>query len=225
MVRAGRLNLPFGTRIPEHTMWVRRETRTDRESSQQHGVAVVYDGDLVRGELMAILGNYQIGPDQLRERGYSSYVEIRAADFVYVGTSSLVTHAGADYQTLEEDVTREAHGVFARAKLIQPLVVLAEGNALVRSRRDLGYVGFLQFDLELIQGLHAGATGEILDRGYQDTGDPFNTIRREPGFGQPALGGWLTVDWFFLPQLEARLDAVARQEEPLTILAQFHALL
>src|SRR5690606_21493049 len=39
VLRAGRLNLPFGVRIPEHTMWVREATRTDRESDQQHGLA------------------------------------------------------------------------------------------------------------------------------------------------------------------------------------------
>jgi hypothetical protein len=206
-------------------MWVRSETRTDRESSQQHGLALHYDGDVVRGELMGILGNYQLGPDQLRERGYSGYAEFRAAPIVYLGASSLIAHAGADYQSLEEDVTRQAHGVFARANPIGPLVVLAEGNVLLRSRRDLGYVGFAQADLELIQGLHFAVTGEILDRGYQDTGDPFDTIRRERGFGRSALGGWLTVDWFFLPQLELRVDAVARQQEPLTLLAQFHAYL
>ncbi|MEO6601359.1 MAG: hypothetical protein ABIQ16_15885, partial [Polyangiaceae bacterium] len=38
-LRAGHMNLPFGVRIPEHTMWVRQSTRTDRESAQQDGVA------------------------------------------------------------------------------------------------------------------------------------------------------------------------------------------
>src|SRR5688572_26596730 len=37
MLRLGRINLPFGVRIPEHTMWARAETNTDRESDQQHG--------------------------------------------------------------------------------------------------------------------------------------------------------------------------------------------
>ncbi|HXS17445.1 MAG TPA: hypothetical protein VN764_09655, partial [Polyangiaceae bacterium] len=42
VLRGGRLNLPFGVRIPEHTMWVRDATRTDRESHQQDGVALAY---------------------------------------------------------------------------------------------------------------------------------------------------------------------------------------
>lgn len=224
-LRAGRLELPFGVRIPEHTMWVRRETRTDRESSQEHGLSVSYDAECWRGELMAIAGNYQMGPDQLRERGYSGYAELRASEMAAVGASSLVLHAGADFQTLEEDVTRQVHGLFARAALFESLSVFAEGDVLLRSRRDLGYVGFLQFDLEFIQGLHALGTAEILDRGYQDTGDPYDTIRIEPGFGHPALGGWLSLDWFFFHQLEARFDTVARQQEPLTFLAQLHVLL
>ena len=74
-VRAGRLNLPFGVRIPEHTMWVRQSTNTDRESSQEHGVAFAYIDEKLRGELMGIAGNYQVNPDKYRNRGYSGYLE------------------------------------------------------------------------------------------------------------------------------------------------------
>lgn len=224
-LRAGRLEMPFGLRIPEHTMWVRDVTRTDRESSQQHGVALAYARGRLRGEVMAILGNYQLHPDQLRERGYSAYVELRAVDGVDLGLSSLVTHAGADFQSLETSVTREAHGVFLRIVPWSPLIVLAEADALLRSHHNFGYVGFTQVDYEIVQGLHLAATGEILDTGYRDTGDPYNTAPLAPGFGRPRFGGWLTVDWFFLPQLEARFDTVARQRDPLTFLAQLHVLL
>jgi hypothetical protein len=223
--RAGRIEMPFGVRIPEHTMWVRDATRTDRESAQQHGISLAYNGELVRGEAMAILGNYQLHPDRLRERGYSGYAEVRMTDWAFAGLSSLVTHAQTDFQSLENGATRQAHGVFARVAPVRKLVVLAEADALIRSRHDLGYVGFVQLDFELVQGLHLGSTGEILDAGYRGTGDPFNTIRREPGFGRPRYGGWLTVDWFFLPQLEARFDAVVRQNSPLTLLAQLHLYL
>ncbi|HTV17408.1 MAG TPA: hypothetical protein VMG12_02020, partial [Polyangiaceae bacterium] len=61
MVRAGRINLPFGIRGPEHTAWVRSETLTDRESDQLHGVSAVYSGGALRGEVMAALGNLQVG--------------------------------------------------------------------------------------------------------------------------------------------------------------------
>src|ERR1051325_5467363 len=67
LVRAGRLNLPFGIRMPEHTMWVRNATSTSRESQQQWGVALDYSAGRVRGEVMGIAGNYQIRPDKFRE--------------------------------------------------------------------------------------------------------------------------------------------------------------
>ncbi len=96
-------------------MWVRAATRTDRESDQQHGVAFAYNGDVFRGELMGIAGNYQINPDRFRERGYSGYLEWMLADQAAVGVSSLVTYARADQSTLETAGTlRQAHGLFAR---------------------------------------------------------------------------------------------------------------
>jgi nicotinamide mononucleotide transporter PnuC len=36
---------------------------------QQHGVAVAYSGERVRGEILGIAGNYQIQPDDYRQRG------------------------------------------------------------------------------------------------------------------------------------------------------------
>lgn len=226
--RVGRINLPFGIRIPEHTMWVREATRTDRESDQQHGVALAYNGALFRGELMAIAGNFQVNPDKYRERGYSVYVETLVTEPFATGVSSLLTRADEDIQTLDaETTTRGAHGVFTRITVAEPFVVFVEANALHRSRRELGYVGFVQLDYEVVQGLHLGATGEILDNGYSQLEDA-NTgldIARAPGFGEPRLGGWLTVDWFFLPHMEARIDAILRQEDDFTLLGQFHVYL
>ncbi len=207
-VRAGRINLPFGVRIPEHVMWVRSATLTDRESEQQHGVAFAYNGDVFRGEIMAIAGNYQLNPDRFRERGYSGYLEWMAADWAAVGASSLVTHAQADIVTLEDQPTlRQAHGLFARVAVVPQVVVLAEADALFKSRHDPGYAGFLQGDYEPVQGLHFDLTGEVLDQGY------------EPGIGQgkwygqglPRFGGWVSAFWFFLPHFEMRVDGVLRQ--------------
>ncbi len=226
LLRAGRIELPFGIRIPEHTMWVRDQTRTDRDSDQQHGVALAYNGDVLRGEIMAIAGNYQINPDRFRERGYSGYVEWIAVDRLAVGMSSLVSVAQADAATLENQQTvRQAHGLFARWAPVEPFVVLVEGDGLVKTRRELGYTGFLQLDWELIQGLHLGTTGEVLDAGYETHPASGTPLPRARGFGQPRFGGWLTADWFFLPHLEMRVDAVARQDDPFTLLAQFHAYL
>jgi len=226
-LRAGRINLPFGVRIPEHTMWVREATRTDRESDQQHGVALAYNGQVIRAEVMGIAGNYQVNPDAYRERGYSGYVEVYVGDGTALGVSSMWTTAKYDRLTLEEERTaRGAHGAFLRAKLSNPIVLLAEADALHTSRRELGYVGFVQLDVEAVQGLHLGGTGEALDTGYlKQQGVGGLDTPRVAGAGKPRWGGWLSVDWFFLPHLDLRVDAIARQQAKLALLAQLHAFL
>ena len=74
-IRAGRMNLPFGIRNVEHTLFTRSLTRTDSNQNQQHGAAVSYTSDTSRAELMLIAGNYQLHPDRFRERGYAGYFE------------------------------------------------------------------------------------------------------------------------------------------------------
>ncbi|MBX3182758.1 MAG: hypothetical protein KIT72_18805 [Polyangiaceae bacterium] len=212
LIRAGRLNLPFGVRVPEHVLWTREATQTDRESDQQHGLAVAFTTGALRGELMAIAGNYQVNPDDFRERGYSGFAEYFATPKLALGVSSLVTHAKADRLTnVAEETTRGAHGVFARAGVTRELVLLAELDLLHRSRRDLGYTGFIQADYELIQGLHLGATGELLSSGDEGR--------------DASLGGWLSVIWHFLPHLDMRVDGLLRQGAEAQILTQLHAYL
>ncbi|HEY4158266.1 MAG TPA: hypothetical protein VGM29_09220 [Polyangiaceae bacterium] len=221
-LRAGRLNLPFGIRIPEHTMWVRSATRTDRESSQEDGLALAFNGSVVRGEVMAIAGNYQINPDKFRERGYSLYVEYLVASRSAIGVSSEVTYANRDRIIVEQgSMLRQAHGLFARTAISDKTVLLAEADFLNRSFAAPGYVGFAQLDWEAVQGLHFMVTGEGLDNGY----DANQNVLHAPGNGQPMLGGWGTIDWFFLPHLEFRFDAVAQQQSHFTLLGQLHAFL
>jgi len=220
-LRAGHMNLPFGIRMPEHTMWVRQATLTDRESAQQDGVAFAYNGEKLRGEVMAILGNYQVNPDKYRQRGYSLYAEYLVGSQTGVGVSSMVTKAKKDRITLEEDPLRQAHGVYVRSALTEDLVLLAEADALFTSDHDAGYVGFAQADYEIIRGLHLMATGEVQDRGYdQLLGGP-----KTKGNGKPQFGVWGTVDWFFLPHCEFRADAYSRQQDDFTILGQLHVFL
>jgi hypothetical protein len=220
VLRAGRLNLPFGLRIPEHTLWVREATRTDRESDQQHGLSATYSGETWRGELMIVLGNYQIGPDRFRERGYSTFVELFAADEAFVGVSSLVTQALADVVTLEShDTVRQAHGVFGRVALAKTVVVLAEADILAKTRRELGYVGLLQVSVEPVRGLHLGVSGEVLDSG-RIVDQPVQS-----GSGTARVGGWASVEYYFLPQMELRLDAVRRTDDPFMLLTQLHVYL
>ncbi|HET9932198.1 MAG TPA: hypothetical protein VFQ35_15955 [Polyangiaceae bacterium] len=222
-IRAGRLNLPFGLRMSEHTMWVRDKTQTNRESQQQHGVALFMGFDKVRFEIMGIAGNLQANPDKFRERGYSGYVEFVVGDRATLGVNSLYTESKAD-PIYNEDLTtdRGAHGLFARAALGKALVVMGEADVLTRSRRELGYVGFLQLDAEVISGLHLLASGEVLDAGYPKNGGP-SRVARIAGQGKTGLGGWFGAQWFFLPHFDFRVDAIVRQDTQL--LGQLHIYL
>jgi hypothetical protein len=224
IIRAGRLNLPFGVRIPEHTNWIREQTRTDRESDQQWGLALAYAGEKFRGELMGIAGNYQINPDEFRERGYSLYLEYFTSPTAAIGVSSLITMAKRDRLSLEPDVLRQAHGPYLRATLAKPLVLLAEANLLSYSDTELGYVGFAQLDYEPVQGLHLIGTGEIYDNGYPEDGGASGAVR-SPGIGKPRYGGWASINWFFLTHFDARLDAIFRKDDPFTLLGQLHIYL
>ncbi|MEO7036146.1 MAG: hypothetical protein ABI548_19560 [Polyangiaceae bacterium] len=220
-LRGGHLNLPFGVRIPEHTMWVRQATRTDRESAQQDGVALAFNGENFRGEVMAIAGNYQVRPDKYRERGYSLYAEYLTSSRTAIGISSLVTSAQEDRVTLDPKVIRQAHGVFMRSAFNDQVTLLAEADGLFRTDHEAGYVGFAQLDYEITQGLHLMGTGEVLDQGY----DKVVGGVRGLGSGQPQLGAWGTVDWFCLPHVEFRVDLFSRQNDQTTILGQLHVFL
>jgi hypothetical protein len=222
--RAGRLNLPFGVRIPEHTLWVREDTRTDRESDQQDGLALAYNSDIAHAEGMAILGNYQVSPDEFRERGYSFYVEILAGSRAAFGVSSLYTYAKRDRLSFETNVARGAHGVSTRVAIGEPIALLGEMDLLTNSTLDLGYVGFLQGDYEIVQGLHGLLTGEVHDHGYPKNGETTNPpALKSPGIGQPEFGAWISAAWFFLPHMDLRVDAIVRGD--FTLLTQFHAFL
>lgn len=226
-VRAGRLNLPFGVRIPEHTMWVRQATNTDRESSQEHGLAVAYVGESLRGEIMGIAGNYQVNPDKYRNRGYSGYVEYATSSSVTLGVSSLFTITATDRATNANlKTSHQVHGLMARAGFGEKVALLAEADGIFTSRRDPGYVGFVQLDVEALQGVHVLATGEMLDQGYVKPAPGATTIApRALGEGKPKVGGWLSVNWFVYTHFDVRFDAIKRTGEDVTLLAQLHVYL
>jgi len=225
-VRVGRLNLPFGVRIPEHTMWVRQATNTDRESSQEHGVAIAYVGESLRGEVMGIAGNYQIHPDKFRDRGYSGYLEYATSSTATVGVSSMVTFSGTDPVTRAElKTTRQVHGAMARAGFGEKVALLAEVDGIFTTRREAGYVGFTQLDVEAIQGLHVLLTGEMLDQGYVTPVVGATNVARTAGEGKPKVGGWLSVAWFVYSHFDVRFDAIKRTAEDVSLLAQLHVYL
>ncbi len=192
LVRAGRIDLPYGIRSIEHTLFVRRRTRTDLNDTQEHGVALAYNGGLLRAEVMAIAGNYQISPDAYRERGYSGYAELAPIPKVAFGISSLVTHAKRDVFVYLPN-TRQAHGVFARWAPVTPLVVMGEADLVLQSATSAtGYATMLQADVEPTQGLHLIATGENMRVGGTNTGTSWS--------------GWLGAGWFFAPHADVRFD-------------------
>jgi hypothetical protein len=215
LLRLGRINLPFGIRTPEHTLWVRSETQTDRESDQQHGVAVQLSSGRVRAELMAVLGNFQRPGDALRERGYTGQFEVLVEPKLALGASSLLLVARRDPELDEGTVLRQAHGVTLRYSPLPVAVFLMEGDVLSKTGGSPGYVGMTTLDLEPLRGLHLAGTGEVLDRGKPPGGAGL-------GRGEPHFGGWLTLDWFFGPHLELRVDAVLRQSRGAMLQTQLH---
>jgi hypothetical protein len=193
------MQLPYGLRGNEHTMWIRQGPRTDINQGQQHGVAIGYFADGWRAELMGIAGNYQLSPDDYRERGYSLYAERALDDKVAVGVSSLMTYAKSDlFQRVP--LFRQAHGAFARWAPVTPLVLMAQGDALVATpdggTTQVGADGALIADVEPVQGLHFNIAGEVL-------------LQPRAGASTSA-GGWLSAVWYFLPKLDARIDYVMR---------------
>lgn len=220
LLRAGRLNIPFGVRMIEHTMWARSATRTDTNKSQQHGLALAYTGETWRGELMAILGNYQIHPDVYRERGYSGFLEYAATPHLAIGVSSLITHAGLDVAT-QRPMWRHAHGAFARWAPAKPLVLTAECNFVLYStpqHNAYGLASFLQADVEPTQGLHLIGTLELQDL--------------DVGAQGASLGAWAGAAWFFAPHADIRVDGLVQRvviqsqaATALSIVTQLHLFL
>ncbi len=219
MLRGGRMNLPFGLRVYEHTLWVRARTRSNINDQQQYGLSAIYQGDKLRAELMAVLGNFELRPDNFRERGYSGYVEGYLSPKWTVGASSLITYRALDPIT-NKQTFRQAHGIFGRyATPWEPLVLLSEWDYALESpryaKRTQGLVGFLQADLELTQGLHLIATGEASNVGLDTP--------------PVSLGAWLSTAWFFAPHADLRVDSIYQRlgstqgaTDSLTLLIQGH---
>lgn len=212
LIRAGRMNLPFGLPMPNHILWVRSETDTDRESDQQLGLQASYEGDWFRASLMGIAGNIQIHPSAFWKHGYSGYAEFLVADRASLGASSLVTVADEDVDNPGGGRTlQQAHGLFSRLVPWTPLVFLIEADALLQTDGVFGFTALAEADYEPIQGLHFDATGEL----FKSTHEGLNT----------RLGLWLSVNWYVLPHINVRLDGRFRQDDTFTLMSQVHAYL
>jgi hypothetical protein len=198
LVRAGRINLPFGLRNLEHPSFVRAATLTDINEDQQDGVAVAYTGESFRAEAMAILGNYALRPDALRERGFAGYGELALSPHLTVGVSALAARSQAAPDT-KVPTLRQAYGVTARASPWEPLVLSAEIDALVVSALGdtvrTGQAAWLQADVEVLRGVHLLPAIEDL---------------RSPSGGSTQLGLWGGVAWFVVSHFDVRVDYVRR---------------
>ncbi len=196
MIRAGRLNLPFGIRTEDHVLYVRDATRTNTNDEQQVGASVTFSSRKVRAELMGIAGNFQVSPDMYRERGYSGYASYSFTKTLDVGVSSLVTVAQADVDTYESRL-RQAHGVYLRAAPIPSLAFMAEVD-LLRSNdagsKSTGIAALGLADWEPTQGLHVQAIGQYCDNSFKAT-------------ESPAWTGGGAVQWFLAPRVDIRVDA------------------
>lgn len=221
-VRGGRMNIPFGIRNVEHTLWARSLTDSNINDDQQYGVALAFAPEPVRGEVMAMLGNYQLRPDDYRERGLSGYVEVVPTGGLGLGLSELSTHRELDQVFLLE-TWRHQLGVFSRwATPWQPLLVLGEADYVFRSpkqdERREGVVSYVQLDFEPVQGFHVIGTGEVHNVGID---------------GPPASYGlWISEHWFFAPHADLRVDGIYQslgsdlgRTDVLTLLAQMHVCL
>ncbi len=221
LLRAGRINMPFGLRILEHTSYVRASTRTDYNASQQHGVAFAWTTDKWRAEVLGIAGNFALRPVKYHEYGYAGYLERSFTPQVAAGLSSLITYTPEELAAAAP-AFRHAHGAFARYAPVKAFVLMAEVDMLLRSpkneRFDAGGVVFVQADVMPLQGLHLIGTLESKDEAFAK--------------GPPSYGAWASVQWFFLPHMDVRVDAIMR-DEPVgearatvpSILAQYHVFL
>jgi hypothetical protein len=219
LLRVGRLNLPFGLRLPEHTAWIRSETLTDRESDQLDGAAIAYTAGPFRGELFVAVGNLQAWEPAFQARGYSAYAELLVLRRLALGASSMLLRAPRELEVAHGPVSRQAHGLTARYSPWTPIVLLAEADVLKNTGAGWGYVGMATLDVEPVRGLHLSVAREWLDRGEPDVGGSV------PGRGRSRDGTWWTIDWFFAPHLEARIDLVQRAQRADMIQAQLHLFL
>ena len=182
----------------EHTLWARTLTRTDIDDTQQYGVALSLSEDKFRTEVMGIAGNFEIRPDEFRERGYSAYAEYAPTTTLALGASSLFTRATRDIVYGVTDY-RYANGVFARYSPVQPLVLLAEADSVYQSLtwngHRGGYAAFVQADYEPTQGFHV-----MVDRRDHERRQR-RASRRRSTDGCPGV-------WFFLPHMDLRIDAI-----------------
>jgi hypothetical protein len=199
LLRAGRINVPFGLRNLEHTSFVRTATQTDLNEDQTYGVAFAISRPSWRAEVMAFLGNLSVHPDAYRERGAAGYVEVAVAPTAAIGVSGLAARTDASLTT-HHPTLRQAYGGFARVSPWRPLVLQVEADLLLNQQlgsgtQDVGHAEWFQADLEPVRGLHVFGALEGMKTG-----------------ANPELqrGAWGGLWWFVFPHVDMRADVVQR---------------
>ncbi len=192
LVRAGRMNVPFGNRTDNHLQYVRSTTRTSINADQQAGLALSTASRRFRAEAMVVAGNPAVAPDAWRERGVVADLVWIGGDRLSVGTSALWLTTGRDLDTARPR-TRGAHAATLRWSPAERVALLAEADLLLEARpqASFGTAGIAEVDWEPVQGLHLRGSGE-----WCSLAD---------GSSAQRVGGG--VKWYIASGLDVRLDA------------------
>jgi hypothetical protein len=198
-LRVGRMYLPFGIRMLEHTVFAKQASQTDLDSQQQYGASLFHGTDTYRVEVMAIAGNYQLRPDKYRQRGYSAYIEYAVANRTGLGFSSLLTYQGESMASeVSGPALRGAHGPYLRWAPFSSLAVMTEWDLLHVGPTNggspmAGVAGFVQADWEAYRGIHF----VVMYLSNFSTGSNSLSYR-----------GWVGAAWFPYPHFDIRADGI-----------------
>jgi hypothetical protein len=201
LLRAGRLYMPFGLRNVEHNSWVRSATKTDINQHQQHGVSYYWSNGTYRAEAMAVLGNFQLRPDDFRERGVVGYVERRiSGKQAFAVQAQALRSSSESFALTGGSLLRQGYGVTYRLAPTERLALLTEANVLVNTFETggtrIGHVAFFQADLEPLNGVHVMATLEEMKQAIAGQ--------------EQRYGAWLSSAYFPVPHTELRVDGILR---------------
>lgn len=189
-LRVGRMVLPFGTRIPDHTQYTREDFEQDKYD-QSYGAEVDYHGSGWSLFANAFAGDLSYRPAERQERGLVLTPSIDLGNDAAIGVSALGATSTAR--------TRIAGSLFGRTALGSSLYLLAEvaaqhfaakeGDAKLSTVAEylrLGWFAKPALDVYVEAGHRAFVEGDGLTK------------------ARAALGlNWQLFRWFeFAPQLE-----------------------
>lgn len=126
-LRAGRVVLPFGLRMPDHTLYTREDFGFNKYQ-QSYGLSWDFNGDENELHVAAFAGDLWLDPPAMQERGGAvSYSHAFLDNKLSVGASALFG--------ISENTTRPAASVFVRANPFGKAYVLAEAAGQRKQNR------------------------------------------------------------------------------------------